>query len=420
MSTAIFFALMAASSAVVFLKLGLLAALLPAASFASYAAWFAIGPWLSSIISFGLVEGTVKRHSRLHAYGRTDEIAIDIKSLLKKILLRTAFAGGALLFANQFILKVEPIVLLGVVIFALGTNLFAVVASALRALEKLTGFALFSVLRAVFSGVVSVAVAYLFGWSEAFAWESLAVLAVSGLSLVVTFHIIGNISEKPLTTLGPARKISHKSDGLLLFAAFTILLLPMSFDRIVIAKIESSQVAALYTFCGIWFMAAFTITSTYVQKFGPEMIRRLALDESSRPLAQAQLHAVILGVIMGMGTMASMLMINILFFHIYWTKYDLSIVVSLITAAVVSVQLTPIFDWTLIALDGEKQLFICAVIFLAATAAGFALAYFSGSGFVGYASALIAGRVCQLTAQNVAIAMLQKRNVIGDPKVLAT
>ena len=68
-----FFTLMALASVVTLGKSAILAGILSPGDFAQYSAAFAFVSLLTSAISFGLVEGMVKKFTRLVAFGRSLE-----------------------------------------------------------------------------------------------------------------------------------------------------------------------------------------------------------------------------------------------------------------------------------------------------------------------------------------------------------
>jgi hypothetical protein len=93
----------------------------------------------------------------------------------------------------------------------------------------------------------------------------------------------------------------------------------------------------------------------------------------------------------------------------FWHKYGLNPGVVAISTLTVGLQVTVLFDWALLALDGEKYLLIGASILAVVTLGLFFLAFQLEAPFGGYALAVALGRTCQLIWADRAIATLQRR-----------
>ena len=140
------------------------------------------------------------------------------------------------------------------------------------------------------------------------------------------------------------------------------------------------------------------------------MVKALTLNPEIRPLSRTRRNAALLAFMLLLATLLSFGVLNLIFFEAYWQKYNLTWLVVVMAAMAVCVQVTPLFDWTLIALDGERQLLMAACINLGLVVAGFGLCLWTGSGYPGYAAALVVGRIGQIAWSDHAINLLQTRN----------
>ena len=295
-----------------------------------------------------------------------------------------------------------------VCIFAFGMNIFALSSSLFRAFDKLAELGSASAARALIALALSVICAFLYGWQTAFLAEALAV-TIFGLAIASYFVLA--IEREPQPAASSDRTpISGKHDGHLLFLAYMVLIVPTTFDRAFITRFDALEAAKSYAFMGIWLTAASTVSAIFVQKFGPEMVRAQALDPLALPLARTRKNAAVLGGLLLCSTLVSLCFVYALFYETYWQKYGIDWTAVIFAATAVALQVTPLYDWTLIALDGEKELTKAALINLAAVAIGFLLCLWSGWGYPGYAASIAVGRLLQLVWADMAVGRLQRLN----------
>lgn len=398
--------MMAVGSGVSIVKIAILAHILSAEQFTLYASVFALVGFVAEITSFGLTQSTVKRFPRLAAHGRYGEVAEDLRKILWQLVLRhgvTIIVGAAIV--GWIYGPGGAVTAVAVTVFAFGTNIFVLTASLFRALEKLPQLGLASLIRATAALLVCVGVAVLVGWRMALLSEATTTVL---LGLMITFYFYRQVRCAPTPAPDSAKAlVSGKHDGVMLFFSHMVLILPITFDRSFITQFDDIDVAKTYAFLGIWLTAAATLTGIFVQKFGPDTVRALALDETLRPLSRTRNQAGLLAGVLFGGTLCSFAVLYVLFFDAYWVKYGLTIPVILMAALAVAAQVSLLFDWTLIALDGEKTLIAAAVLNLAVLCVGFAFCLWTGGGYGGYAAAIVAGRACQMVWADRAIARAQ-------------
>jgi O-antigen/teichoic acid export membrane protein len=416
--TGLFFALLAIASVISILKSAAMAAVLAPIDFAYYASAFAVVGIGSVFISFGLTEATVKKYTRLAAFHQFGAIQADLWSICRKLLVRY----GVILILGLPISMISggPNTMLAfsaVIVLCFATNCFAVVSSLFRGFDLLAGLGWSALARACVALLIVATVSYQFGWHVGIAAEALGTASLSVIFLFylsrVTRRSARTQHEVPPPPEGKAGEFKV-SDGIWLFAASVATLIPMSFDRWWIATFDTAGTAAQYAFVGIWLSGAYTASSIYVQKFGPDVVRSRALGELESPLRRTLLHAGILAGVLTLGTIVTFAAIYLLLYDTFWRKYDLTFGVVAIAALGVSAQVSPLFDWTLIALNGERHVLLGGAIFAVITVSLFALTTALGLGFSGYVGAFAIGRVCQALLQSLLIRGLARDAVVAS------
>lgn len=396
-----FFAMMAAASAVSIVKMAVLASLFSPSDFARYASLFAIAGLASSLLSFGLVEATAKRYTRLIAFGRHGETSFELRAVLRTLCLRSGVAL-ILIIPVAAVIKgtAGTLALFSILLFSLSANLFSLTGSVLRGLDRLAVLGASSLARVLLAtGVVS-AFGVAFGWQAGIVSEAMTSAVLGFLMACYSMSLLRQALAPKSRSGLRTEEISTKQDGLWLFFASLLALVPMSLDRWWILAFDAPGIAASYAFCAIWFGGAYTVSSIYIQKFGPEIIRSQALGATGRSVIRMALkHTAGLTLFVVIGTIASLIAVRFVFFDVYWLKYGLSVPTALLLLAGAAAQCTPIFDWTLISLNGERCVLIGATIFTVVTSSMFMATSMLEWGLNGYLVAFLSGRLVQFVGQ---------------------
>ncbi|MGY3616569.1 hypothetical protein [Bradyrhizobium sp. USDA 10063] len=400
-----FFTLMAFASVITLGKAAILAGVLSPTDFASYSATFAVAGFVASATSFGLVEGMVKKFTRLVAFGRSPELRKTLGSDVRRLVWRHLAAAGLLaLITLAFYGWRTAIVASAIAVLAFATNAFAISASLFRAYDKLLGMSASAILRAACALVFCTAFASLFNW-QAGLWAEAVSSALVGVAVLFYLRdVIRSRAEAP--NPGAVDKdsfVSHESDGIWLFAAATTALVPISFDRSWVLHFGSEIDGAKYAFAGIWVSAAYTVTSIFVQKWGPDFIRaRIALGGAMLRAALARSAEV--AALIAVGSIASFVLLSQVYPDTYWVKYRLSWIDAACTVVALTLQLSPVFDWALIAHDGERAVFAAAAAFVLSWAVLFLIVTVFHLGFPAYMLSFGCARAIQIAVATIMIA----------------
>jgi O-antigen/teichoic acid export membrane protein len=417
---------MACVSGISLLKLGILATILSRSDFALYAMVFAAVAFASEVVSFGLTQATVKKYPRLAAYNRAGEILADLRDLARKLLIRYAalyllLAAGAWYYASGAGL----IALTGMSLIAIGTNLFGVIASICRAFDQLNSLAAFGIARTLMATTAAISIAMNSSWEAVLLGEGLVTVSV-GLAIIWRLRnkVIEHEHRNQVTRTADdlTRFVSGPRDGILTFVSFLLLTLPSSFDRLFVASLADLKIASSYAFAGIWVTASIAIVGIYTQKLGPDVVRLRAMGQMAAPLAYVMPRALALSAILFLGAFASFSFLYLFMQDTLWLKYEMNwssaITVSILAAMMVSA----IFDWTLLALDGEKYLLFGGVILVASCIVLFFIAGQLDLGLTGFLGAAICSRLAHLGWQIVSISKLQinlQNDELLDPQSMS-
>lgn len=402
----LFFGLMAFASAISVLKMAVLAALFSPSDFTHYAAAFALVGITASAVSFGMTDGLVKRFVRLFEFGRINELRAGLKADNLTLLRRHVFALAVGTVGAWVVIGPSSIVpAMAIVFLAYATNLFSIVSSLFHGLHRLLGLALSSLARATLALLFVTIVGLFFGWRSGLLAEAAASILVGLIFLLHLRRAIRSNSQPVL--VNTSGYVSDEKDGYWLFLASMAALIPVSFDRIWVSHFAPGPLAAQYAFAMIWVAAAFTVTSIYIQKFGPDAVRASASSEGMRLLPSALLHSSVIAGLLAAGSVVSLAAIYLLFFDVYWQKYGLSGSFVVPTTIVAALQVNRIFDWALIALDGERYVLAAASIFAVVAIVAFCACAYLGLGFVGYMTSLAIAKFLQILTMVLCIARLE-------------
>jgi hypothetical protein len=405
----IFFTLMAVSSAVTLGKSAALAGLLSASDFADYSATFAIAGLVASAISFGLAEGTIKKFTRLVALSRFSQLRRLVDLDVLKLARRHIMASGLIaLIAFVVFGPAKLVVAFAVAVLAFAINALAISASLFRAYDKLTAMGAALVVRTVCASIFCIVFATQFTWEAGLCAEA-ASSALVGLALLAYFRpIIRSRADNPGSRANNSHLfISNESDGIWLFAAMSIGLIPASLDRSWVLHFGSEIDGAKYAFLAIWLSAGSAMTSIFVQKWGPDFIRtRISLPGGI--LRSVLTHSAKTAVLMTLGATASFVLLHQLYPDVYWTKFRLAWSDVAATVAALAFQVGPISDWALIAFDGERAVFVGALAFALSWAILFFIVSFFQLGVSAYMLSIGGARAIQVVVALVMVAQKER------------
>lgn len=266
---------MLGASALTFLRMTVVALLLPIGDFALYATVIATGAFLAGPLSFGAVEGTIKAFPRLVSEGREGRMLSDARAIWRLAALRTALFAVPLL-AVGFFADVRLALLGGLgVLAAFGNATTSLVASMQRAAGSPQTLAGGTVFRA---GLTFAAVSLASTSGQAavvIAVEIASMVAASAFSEWYFFR-----RRHAQTEHAGSQPVAPDRSGMLVFASFTMISVPFYLDRLFVTTTMGELQAGQYGVLALILMGASLLVNTIAQRAGPEAIKRIHRGET--------------------------------------------------------------------------------------------------------------------------------------------
>jgi O-antigen/teichoic acid export membrane protein len=277
-----FVAALAAVSGLSLLRVVIAAIGLPKSDFAEYATVVALGSFLSSVISFGSVEVTIKTFPRLAENGKIGQMRRESRRLMRVIALRSILFAAPFLTAG-LLLSFQPLLWLGMgMLYASGVGCFGILASVQRAL----GQPLILLAGTAFRALIAFGtVALLVMCARVELWvliglECTAMILASIVSEAFIFRTV-TAYEPDVPTKSELDKAATV-DGLRIFAAFTLTSAPFYLDRFYVSSVFGPDEAAQYAVLAVFLMAASLIVNTICQRVGPDVVKMALNDGGER------------------------------------------------------------------------------------------------------------------------------------------
>ena len=396
MANRIFFVLMGLSSALALLRGLVLAAILPVDGFGRYAMLFAIGTFAASLLSFGLIERSLKRFSRLCADGHLDsaftEADLIARSLALRALLVAVATVGLMLAAGLTAWLVPGLLALGV---ALSAGLQSTYISLQRSDGELRGMGLTSLARALLALMMGLAGASLYGWIGALFGEIAGGLLGGLLSRQFMVRKLSASAQRlPSEGLPP---IEAPQRELWTFVGFLGAAVPLYLDRTIVTALLGHAATGTYAMLMLFVMGAYTATGIVSQKLGPQLVHMQRLRAGSR--AQVLLLARWSTALAAIG-FCGMLVVGWLLLsgplQYYGVRYDLGWSLLVPVAVLAGLQITHLLEWFVLAHDREYGVMAGSAALLLVLTVGVVMAVFRDGDLTWLLWTFAVAKVCQL------------------------
>lgn len=368
--SALFLMVMLGAAGITMLRMVVAASFLPVTDFGAYATIAATGAFLSSILSFGAIEATIKNFPRMVGSGRSGELLQESRRIMRRLALR-AVVTGVPVYVVGVLLDLEWLRLTGLgFFFALSTAYTLVLASMQRASGSSATLAAGTLLRSA-SVFVAVAVAAYYG--------SLSILLIAEIATTILaclmsewiyFRPRGPIRTPDLAQ-APPPSTADPGDGIRLFFAYTLISAPFYLDRLFVTSSMGREEGARYAILALFLTAASLIVNTLAQRSGPEAIRLVQSSGNHRAAGRVILtwigisSAVWLAAI---GTAAAIIAANVLPLSLERYAIEAPLLIPLAISGLLLNN--SLIEFLLIALDRERQMLRAAACFAMAVVIG--------------------------------------------------
>jgi len=380
-----------------------IAGILSPQSFASYAVTVSLGAFLSSILSWGLVEETIKQFPRIAVSGDLSSLTVLSKRAVRRLTSRAAIYIPVAALAAYFLGPSSFVTLGFAVPIAYGVVVTGIVASMQRALLDPMHLAFGTVVRSAIALILASLGAYQFGLVGAVAAEVIAALVGSFVSALTSHRKIAKQSlNKPGSSAAhdgdvPSRLVEAHG-GVQVFVAYTALSVPVYLDRTFVSAVFSQSEAASYALMALFVSASIVLVNIVAQKVGPQIVSREHAGAAPGSLVwyAAKWSGLVLAIWLSFIGVASCLP-SIAPFSEMFARYSVSGELLFAIALLGCVQVTALFEFILIARDREKQFVFLAITYLASVLVVGTVVAYAAVPLLGLIGLLIVARLLYLT-----------------------
>ncbi|MDQ8030990.1 MAG: hypothetical protein REJ50_03165 [Bordetella sp.] len=393
-----FFALMLAASALGFVKFLTLAKIMPGAAFGDYVSIVGVAMLSASVLSFGAIEGTVKRYPRLWVAGQRAAIGSDARSILVRVTLR--FLAVAVLLAainDVFGWSYSRLDVVIGTLFGLGTALQALMASLLRAVDRASALASFSLARSSFAFVAAITGGALAGWEGALTGEVLACVVSLAQGRWIALRAYRDL---PAGSGEMAEQVpENRHDGLRLYLANTLSSVTGLGDRAFVNAALGAAAAGSYGVLAMVFQVGQLLVGILAQRIGTTFIKASYAGNTGYD-AVRRIWLVFAGLLLVSGGMVGTLLLleRLNWPASFFDKYTLSPLSIILAGGVAAMQIYTVIEFYLLSRDQENGVLAASIIgaillvgcFIIGSHNAWPLEWFIGSVFLAKAAQLLA------------------------------
>jgi len=350
---------MTSSAGLGFLKFIVLSKILDPSDFGNYASLFGIATILSLVMSFGLIEETIKDYPRKWKLNEKNEILMDAKKV-SLIISRRFFLCSSIFFLASFLLHLPftAIEIFLVATVGLLTSLFSLMSSIIRAGESKKEIASFSFLRyfSVFC-MAWIGCVYL-GWKGAFFGD----IAGSILVLLLKMHNLSKKSEKnKIRKTTPVFDPLRTLNGKYLFGSYILTAFTMNADKSLINLSLGPEASGSYAVIMIVPLIVQNLVNIFTQYLGPRIINKADKNYSKTVVSKTLFFITILSLL---ATVFLLLSKKLCFFDSYFSKYNIKNSEIILSGLISITYISNLLEFNFIARDREKSIWYCTAAFV--------------------------------------------------------
>lgn len=352
---------MVAAAGVSFLRVIVVALVLPSDDFAVYAATVALGSFLAYILSFGLIESTIKKFPRLFLQQQYAEINSISKDILYSLIRRAlVYIFLALPFFLVWDNGTPEQIILGILL-AFSNATANLVSSIQRAFYNINHFSLGSIVRSSITFLLVVSAAYFFSIVGVIIIEAISILLGSFVSRLIATFTLSKTETKKIQSI---KTDESKEKGKLVFFSFIFLSIPFYLDRMFINEFYSKGEASAYAFMAILITGSAVLVNIIAQKVGPEVLK---LEKNGVLISKQVLYAVkwsLMPVLIWILVISlALIILDLNAFPGILIKYNVSMNLVLSIGLLGLFQITSIFEFVFIANNREWEFFVSSLLY---------------------------------------------------------
>lgn len=371
------------ASALGFIKLLAMAYTMPAHEYGQYVAYFGIATFSSMLMSFGLIEKTIKDYPRRWVTGQRRGILADALRVGRILALRFLAAGAAgMALSFLDLIPITPIVVMGVTGLGLCTVSLALVGSLYRAIGSQKALQNFTWWRSAVVLGVTLPAGWLLGWQGAIGGDIVGNLMGIGFAIWQLPRMYKNEARDELSD----QASSPADNGHYQIYLANLAVAPQSMlDRGWVSGAIGPALAGSYGVAMLIPQAAQLLGNVVVQHIGPVVIKlvHLKLRGTNRQSTVA-FNTALLAIFSIALTLSALLAKRIPYLDHIFSKYEISDISLIVVGVIAFGQIYGLIEFHLIAHNRERDVlaaslascFIFLVSFSAAAAANASIEWF--------------------------------------------
>lgn len=401
-----YFLFMGVSSILGFAKIIVLASFFDVESFGDYISIYGVIIFVSTFVSFGKIEETIKLYPKFFEMNEPAKVAGSSVSVIKVLLVRY-FYFLIVLFSCFFVfdLKYNFVVLVVASIASCCISILLVYASIVRAAYKIELQNKFYFVRALLIFCFSIALGFWGGWQAALFGELLA----SMLTIFYVSRLCKSLGADPFSFWSVADAeymASSKKDksGLKLYLSFTLSSITLQLDKMFVNQFAGVAQAGIYGVANIFPQAAGVLVNIVSQRVGAKLIR-LSVDQRTI-FEQVKLVLICLFSFFFFVIIAAFvvfLLKNISYVEAFYSEYSVNSLIIIVSTFMAVMKIYALLEFFLIAHHLETQVLLTNIFCSSLVLVGFFLCYMNEKDVVWYLFSVLFARLFQVIWQLILI-----------------
>ncbi len=349
-----------------FIKLIILAYIMPVREYGQYVAYFGVATVAGSLLSMGLIEKTIKAYPRQWVTGQPKAILNDATRIFYLITRRFLIAFILLLISAyfQFVpVSISSIIL--TVLLGLCTSLLALLGSLFRAAGSPNALQNFNLRRSFATLCVVLPAGGLLGWQGALAGEIGANLVgiCIGVRLLKSQYQEVRFFSEAAPSIADTAVINESDRGhfQLYFSNLAVMVVTMLDKAWIGASLGPAQVGC-YGIVMLIPQMVQLVTNTVVQHIGPRIIKLAHLNNKKiTRVDSVRFQAGVLAVFSFVLVFCAVIAKRIPYFDHLFEKFEITDFSLLIAGLIGAGQICSVLEFHLIAYNRERDVLIASV-----------------------------------------------------------
>lgn len=347
-----------------FVKLLALAWALNASDFGHYVGLFGLSTLAGAMVSFGLVERTIKLYPRQWTQGQQLDILRNANQILMQLLVRSAAAGGLVVVAVT--VTSVPVALgevLSVTLLGLGTAWLALFASIYRAAGSRPALQRFALWRGGLACALALLGGLVWGWAGALFGDVLA----AGLSSIYSLVELRRLCQAAATShaeMGGAPAADKSSAGHRdLYAANLLSASTGMVDKAWVGGALNPAAAGTYGVVMLLPQIAQMLVNVVAQYVGPLVIKFVHVKHVDRSRISALgLQGALLALAVTAGVAIALVSKRLPLLQPLFDKFAISDLALVLAGIAAAAQIYTLIEFHLIAHDCERRVLLASLV----------------------------------------------------------